>query len=100
MEVLCKKKYINIDEYQPLDYLTERGRVVLELLCQGNTREQMAQILGITKSGVKKHCERLVEKNECASLYEVIARYNASCILEKENEESEGQQDSTKPEVP
>ena len=95
LEALYKKKYINVDEYPAPVYLPERGKEVLELLRHGNTRTQIAQTLGISMSGVKKHCERLVEKNGCASLYELIARYNVSCILQKENEETENRQNSS-----
>ena len=95
LEVLYKKKYINVDEYPAPVYLPERGKEVLELLRHGNTRTQIAEMLGISMSGVKKHCERLVEKNGCASLYELIARYNVSCILQKENEEAENRQNSS-----
>ena len=96
LRVLVTENLVTVEECPALEYLPQRGRHILDLLSQGNSRPQVAQMLGITVSGVKKHCERLVDGNGCASLYELIARYNISSIIQKRNEDAENSQDASR----
>ena len=46
----------------PLDCLSPRQREVLQLIAEGNTTRQMAQILGVTAKTVESHRAQLMER--------------------------------------
>lgn len=55
-----------------------RGREVIELFMRGMTYKQIAERLGISLSGVRRHREKMLWQNECKSMLELIAKYRAS----------------------
>ena len=62
--------------------LSPRGKQVLELFMHSFTYQQIAMQLGMSVSGVRRHCEKMLWKNGCRSMIELIAKYN----LHSENE--------------
>ena len=56
--------------------LSPRGKQVLELFMNSFTYQQIAMQLGMSVSGVRRHCEKMLWKNGCRSTIELIAKYN------------------------
>lgn len=54
-----------------------RGREVMDLFMRGVTYKQIAEQLGISLSGVRRHREKMLWQNDCKSMLELIARYQA-----------------------
>jgi DNA-binding CsgD family transcriptional regulator len=54
-----------------------RGKEVMELFMRGMTYKQIAERLGISLSGVNRHREKMLWQNECGSMLELVARYQA-----------------------
>ena len=69
-----------IDDKPILEHikLTPRGREVFVLLVEGKTNSDIAQRLGISKSGVRRHLEKMLLQTDCESILELIARYYRS----------------------
>ena len=57
--------------------LSPRGREVMELFMRGVTYNEIAKRLGISRSGVRRHLEKMLWQNECKSMLELIAKYRA-----------------------
>ena len=57
--------------------LSPRGRQVLELSMRGFTYNQIAEDLGISRSGVRRHQEKMLWQNECKSMLELISKYSS-----------------------
>lgn len=57
--------------------LSPRGRQILELFMHGMTYKQIAKQLSISRSGVRRHLEKMLWQNECKSMLELIARYKS-----------------------
>ena len=55
--------------------LSPRGKEVLELFMHSLTYTQIAQQLGMSVSGVRRHCEKMLWKNDCKSMAGLIAKY-------------------------
>ena len=54
---------------------TPRDKEVIELFMRGKTYEQIAECLGISVSGVRRHLERVISQNELTSTFELISKY-------------------------
>lgn len=55
--------------------LSPRGKEVLELFMRSFTYQQIAKRLGMSVSGVRRHCEKMLWKNGCESMIGLIAKY-------------------------
>lgn len=55
--------------------LSPRGKEVLELFMRSFTYPQIAKQLGMSVSGVRRHCEKMLWKNGCESMIGLIAKY-------------------------
>ena len=55
--------------------LSPRGKQVLELFMHSFTYQQIAMQLGMSVSGVRRHCEKMLWKNGCESMLCLIAKY-------------------------
>ncbi len=49
----------------------------MELFMRGMSYKQIAERLGISRSGVRRHLEKMLWQNECKSMLELLARYRA-----------------------
>ena len=54
---------------------TPREKEVIELFMCWKTYEQIAEYLGISVSGVRRHLERIILQNELKSTIELISKY-------------------------
>jgi DNA-binding CsgD family transcriptional regulator len=63
--------------------LSPRGREVLELFMSGVVYRQIAERMGISLSGVRRHREKMLWQNNCESMLELIARYKAQLASEQ-----------------
>ena len=50
------------DGRDPLDSLTGRQREVLQMIAEGNTTRQMAQVLGVSAKTIETHRAQLMER--------------------------------------
>lgn len=66
--------------------VSPRGRQVLELFCRSYSRQQIADQLGMSLSGVRRHCEKMLWKNGCESMLALIAKYKAQFVVEGQSE--------------
>lgn len=67
--------------------LTPRGREVFALYLEGMSRAQIAERLGISESGVKRHREKMLWQNDCESIDELVAKYRGTDMpIVQENE--------------
>ena len=55
--------------------LTQRGKDVFELILEGKTINEIAELLCISHSGVLRHREKMLEQNGCHSMNELVAKY-------------------------
>lgn len=55
--------------------LTPRGRQVFKHILEGKTDKVIAQRLGISYSGVRRHKEKMIMANNCNSILELISKY-------------------------
>lgn len=55
--------------------ITSREKEVVELFMHGKTYEQIAECLGISVSGVRRHFERVILQNGLKSTIELISKY-------------------------
>lgn len=51
-----------VAEYQQVLSLSPRGKVVLELFMRSFSYQQIAEHMGISVSGVRRHCEKMLWK--------------------------------------
>ena len=56
--------------------LTPRGAEVFRLILEGVTDHGIAKRLGISYSGVRRHKEKMLLANGCASMLELVAKYH------------------------
>jgi DNA-binding CsgD family transcriptional regulator len=63
--------------------LSPRGKEVFELFMSGVTYRQIAECMGISLSGVRRHIEKMLWQNNCESMLELIARYQAKLAAEQ-----------------
>jgi DNA-binding CsgD family transcriptional regulator len=61
----------------PAVRLTPRGEEVLRLTIARMTDKQIGENMGISRSGVRRHKEKMLLRNDCESISELIARYCA-----------------------
>lgn len=59
--------------------LTPRGKEVFLLILDGLKTNQIAHHLGISRSGVRRHREKMIQDNGCESMIELIAKYYGTC---------------------
>ena len=62
--------------------LSPRGKQVLELFMHSFTYQQIAIQLGMSVSGVRRHCEKMLWKNGCESMLCLIAKYKRHRVHE------------------
>ena len=55
--------------------ITPRGHQVLAYYAKGKTIPYIANALGISISGVRRHLENLREKNDCATNFELLYEF-------------------------
>jgi len=58
----------------PLKF-SPRGKEVMELFIRGFTYKEIAEKLGMSRSGVSRHREKMLWQNGCKSMLELIAKY-------------------------
>ncbi len=56
--------------------LTPRGSEVFALVIQGKDNKTIAAMMGITNSGVRRHKEKMLLCNKCATMLELIAKHH------------------------
>jgi DNA-binding CsgD family transcriptional regulator len=61
----------------PAVRLTPRDEEVLRLTITRMTDKQIGENMGISRSGVRRHKEKMLLRNDCESMSELIARYCA-----------------------
>lgn len=59
--------------------LTPRGTTVFELTLQGVNDKKIAATMGISYSGVRRHKEKMLLSNGCATMLELVAKYYRNC---------------------
>ena len=67
----------------PVVRLSPRGREILALFMSGHTYKQITERLGISRSAVRRHFEKMLWQNDCESMLELIARYRAQLAAEQ-----------------
>lgn len=69
-----------IAEVEPVSTLrfSPRGREVFMFVREGLPNKQIAERMGISLSGVKRHREKMLLQNDCKSIMELIAKYNGT----------------------
>lgn len=55
---------------------SQRGKEVFMLIREGLTNKQVGKRLGMGVNGVKRHKERMLLENKCATMLELIAKYH------------------------
>lgn len=60
--------------------LTPRGAEVFRLSLKGLNTTQIAKNLNMTRSGVRRHREKMLLANGCSSMLELIAKYYGSYL--------------------
>jgi DNA-binding CsgD family transcriptional regulator len=71
----------------PAVRFSPRGREVMELFMRGRTYREIAQCLGISLSGVRRHREKMLWQNNCESMLELIARCRAGRADERNTDQ-------------
>jgi DNA-binding CsgD family transcriptional regulator len=61
----------------PAVRLTPRGKEVLRLTMARMTDRQISEHMCISRSGVRRHKEKMLLQNDCESMPELMARYRA-----------------------
>jgi DNA-binding CsgD family transcriptional regulator len=56
--------------------LSPRGKEVFALIVEGMSSKLISERLGISVSGVRRHKEKMLIQNKCASLLELLAKYH------------------------
>ena len=52
-----------------------RGKEVFDLFMRSFTHREIAERLGMSVSGVRRHCEKMLWKNGCNTMLALIAKY-------------------------
>jgi len=60
---------------------TKKQIAVMELLCQGKTYKEMAELLGIKQSTLRSHLELIYSKLEVTNMMDAVAKINALGLL-------------------
>ena len=55
--------------------LTPRGKEVFQQILAGTTDKNIAERLGMSLSGVRRHREKMLLQNKCDSMSELVSRY-------------------------
>ncbi len=55
--------------------LTSRNKDIFQLFIQGCTYDEIGTRLNISYSGVRRHMEKILVKNDCANINELIGKY-------------------------
>lgn len=55
--------------------LSPRGKEVFDLFMRSFTHREIAERLGMSVSGVRRHCEKMLWKNGCNTMLALIAKY-------------------------
>lgn len=70
--------YLNITNNEKSDgqsvSLTDREREVLQWIARGKTKSEIAEILSLSKSSIKRHCENVFRKLEVNNLPSAVAK--------------------------
>ncbi|MCL2217317.1 MAG: LuxR C-terminal-related transcriptional regulator [Defluviitaleaceae bacterium] len=61
---------------------TDKQKAVMDLLCQGKTRKEIAEILGIKQPTLRTHLDAVYGKLEVSNAVDAVARINALKLLE------------------
>jgi DNA-binding CsgD family transcriptional regulator len=64
-----------VTSIRPAVRLTPRGKEVLELYMHGYTYRQIADLLGMSVGGVRRHREKMLLQNDCESVLKLIVMY-------------------------
>ncbi len=59
--------------------LTPRGATVFGLTLQGANDKKIAAHMGISYSAVRRHKEKMLYSNGCATMLELVAKYYRNC---------------------
>lgn len=59
--------------------LTPRGKEVFALMLTGMADKKIAERLGISYSGVRRHKEKMLLMNGCNTVLELVSKYYAHC---------------------
>lgn len=78
LHVLCGSE----GSYDSLKF-TPRGKEVFKLILSGMSDKKIAECLGISYSGVRRHKEKMLLVNGCTTVLELISKYYEAA-LEKE----------------
>ena len=70
----------------PAIRVSPRGKQVLDLFSRSFSRQQIAEQLGMSVSGVRRHCEKMLWKNGCESMLALIAKYQAHVAAKAKDE--------------
>jgi DNA-binding CsgD family transcriptional regulator len=65
----------------PAVRLTPRGGEVLRLVLRGYTDRRIADAMGMSLSGVRRHKEKMLLQNDCVSMLELIAKHHSTIAL-------------------
>ena len=57
-------------------HFSPRGKEVFLLVREGLTHKQIGERLGMSTNGVKRHKEKMLLQNKCATILELIAKYH------------------------
>ena len=60
---------------------TPRGREVFYLILKGKTSTEIAELLNMSKSGVRRHKEKMLLDNDCKTIIELISKCYANNSL-------------------
>lgn len=74
INILCIFNYTN-NTCKEMKF-TPRGREVFHLILEGKTCTEIAELLNMSKSGVRRHKEKMLLQNDCTSMLELVAKYN------------------------
>ncbi|WCB45740.1 helix-turn-helix transcriptional regulator [Nitratidesulfovibrio vulgaris] len=55
--------------------LTPRGKKVFALILAGYSRQEIADTLQMSLSGVRRHREKMLLQNNCKDILELVAKY-------------------------
>ena len=57
---------------------TPRGQEVFLLIREGLTNKNISECLGMGVNGVKRHREKMLLQNNCATMLELVAKYHGA----------------------
>lgn len=71
----CKAPPIEADDILDTIKLTPRGKQVFAFILAGYSRQEIADALQISLSGVRRHREKMLLQNNCKDILELVAKY-------------------------